>query len=169
MTIPMILLKANCLFRRLSDAVVGLTLDARKDVVVITGGSNGLGKELVRVFSTNGLTVINLDVSPCSDPYENVFFVKCDVSDKTQIQQAYNEIQRKFGFVSVLINNAGVMTGKPLTELSNEEIEKVIAVNLLSNFYLDKAFLPAMLDNKRGYIVTIASVLGYMSPAYLSK
>ena len=70
--------------------------------------------------------------------------------------------------MTILINNAGITTGKTLLDLSYDEIERTIQINLMSSFYTIKTFLPDMLLMQRGYIVTIASVLGYMSPARLS-
>ncbi|GMM34244.1 short-chain dehydrogenase/reductase [Saccharomycopsis crataegensis] len=150
----------------------GEVLDPTKDIILITGGSNGLGKQLVQCFHNAGITVIVFDsvVPAKQDDAEgdNIWYFQCDISNKNKILEMKQIIDNDIGPVTVLINNAGIMRGKPLTELSFEEIETMINVNLLSNFYIDKIFLPDMIENKRGYIVTVASVLGYMSPAKLS-
>ncbi len=170
MTIPLILLQANRAARNVSDTLIGNVFDPAKDVVLITGGCSGLGKELVSVFQQHKATVVVLDLElpSASEQVENVNYFQCDVSDKDRILEVKKIIDQEIGSVSILINNAGFMTGKPLVDLSFEEIETTIQVNLLSNFYTNKIFLPTMIANKRGYIVTVASVLAYMLPAWLS-
>jgi all-trans-retinol dehydrogenase (NAD+) len=67
--------------------------------------------------------------------------------------------------VDVLINNAGVVSGSPLLEIPDEQIERTMAVNALSLFWTTKAFLPAMIEQQRGHVVTIASAAGLVGTA----
>lgn len=175
MTFPVVILRTNKVFRQLSDSFIGHVFDPNKDLVLITGGCSGLGKALVTELSKKGAKIIVLDIKiPLPESPEisddNVTYYKCDVGDLQQLLSTKAKIDEDFpkNHVTMLINNAGYMHGKPLIELEFTEIENTIKVNLLSNFYLNKIFLPQMLESKRGYIVTIASVLGYMSPAWLS-
>ncbi|KAK6458384.1 uncharacterized protein RJT20DRAFT_31327 [Scheffersomyces xylosifermentans] len=160
----------NKQIRRISNALVGIYFEPQIDVVLITGGSAGLGKELVKKFASTRAKVVVLDVyQPIADDLiAGVNYYKCDVSDRKQVLTTQAQIKKEIGIVTVLINNAGITTGKTLVDLSYKEIEKTIQINLMSSFYTIKAFLPDMLQLQRGYIVTIASVLGYMSPARLS-
>lgn len=148
----------------------GITYERLKDIVLITGGSSGLGKEISKKFSLQGATVIVIDlvIPPESKRIQRVQYYSCDVSDKSQILATQKKIKQDFGVVTILINNAAIASGKSLINLSYDEIDKTIQVNLLSSFYTIKTFLPDMIELHRGYIVTIASVLGYMSPAKLS-
>lgn len=66
-----------------------------------------------------------------------------------------------FGTVTVLVNNAGIVSAKPVLELSDQMIERTFAVNTLSHFYTVKEFLPGMIQKKRGHIVTIASMAAF--------
>ncbi|RLV92789.1 putative oxidoreductase [Spathaspora sp. JA1] len=160
----------NHKFRQISDLVVGNTFEPKFDIVCITGGSTGLGKEIVKQIANKGAKVVVLDVKipDEQDKIPNVTYYLCDVSKRTDILETQKLIRQEIGVITVLINNAGITTGRTVLDLSFQEIEKTIQINLLSSFYTIKAFLPDMLNLKRGYIITIASVLGYMSPARLS-
>ncbi|EGW30171.1 uncharacterized protein SPAPADRAFT_73554 [Spathaspora passalidarum NRRL Y-27907] len=160
----------NHKFKILSDLIIGNTFEPKFDIVCVTGGSTGLGKEIVKQIADRGARVVVLDliVPDDQDKIPNATYYKCDVSDRQQILDSQKQISQQIGTVTVLINNAGITTGRTVLDLSFQEIEKTIQINLLSSFYTIKAFLPDMLNLKRGYIVTIASVLGYMSPARLS-
>lgn len=169
----------TCLFYRLnrvvlnlSNVLVGMTFEPDRDVVLITGGSGGLGRELAFLFHEAGTRVAVFDVV-VPDEYspnyvEGVDYFLCDVSNKDSIGAKAREVEDTIGPVTILINNAGITTGETLLQLTYAQIEKTMAVNLLSSFYTIKTFLPRMLEMKRGYIVTVASTLGYMSPARLS-
>jgi short-subunit dehydrogenase len=100
--------------------------------------------------------------------FQGVHYYECDVSDHEQIAGAQERIKAEVGVVTCIINNAGIMIGKPLIDMTFDEIDRLIKINLLSNFYINKIFLPDMTALERGYIVTISSVLGYMSPANLT-
>ncbi|CAI5760156.1 unnamed protein product [Candida verbasci] len=160
----------NQKFRLISDLIVGIYFQPKFDIVLITGGSNGLGKELVSILAAKSTKIVVLDINLPEEPnkYENVHYYQCDVSDRHQIFEVQKLIKKEIGIITVLINNAGISHGKTILDLSFNEIEQTIQTNLLSSFYTIKTFLPDMLAKKRGYIITIASILGYMSPARLS-
>lgn len=165
-----LLLYTNKAVRKVSDKVVGTCYDENRDIVLITGGSGGLGRLLIMAFRDNNTTVVSLDIKnpQPQEQIQGVYYFECDVSKRGQVLNIYGTIKQEIGDVTVLINNAGITTGKSLLDTSWEEIDKIIQVNLLSSFYTIKCILPDMLKNKRGYIITIGSVLGYMSPAKLS-
>lgn len=158
------------------------------DVVLVTGGCGGLGSELCRQFKEKGVArVLSLDVAEPTDTLRvpGVEYFVCDVSDMSQVQKVAREISGcdengsltegtsarapDSSHVTVLVNNAGIMRGKPLLELTEEDFAKTIRVNLVACFNTLQTFVPGMLAGKRGYIVTVASVLGHLSPANLSK
>jgi len=92
----------------------------------------------------------------------------CDVSDREAIRAAAERVLKELGGVDILINNAGVVSGKPLLEISDEAIERTFAVNTLALFWTTRAFLPAMIEQQRGHIVTIASAAGIAGSANLT-
>ncbi|KAK6198058.1 uncharacterized protein RJT21DRAFT_133555 [Scheffersomyces amazonensis] len=167
----------NKQFRFFSNLLIGNYFEPERDIVLITGGASGLGRELALKFASKGAKVVILDIHIPVDSQDDednltkikgVTYYQCDVSNRVQVSMVQKQIKQEVGKVTILINNAGITTGKTLLNLSYEEIEKTIQINLLSSFYTIKTFLPDMIKMKRGYIVTIGSVLGYMSPARLS-
>ncbi|KAG0635138.1 hypothetical protein HOY80DRAFT_472383 [Tuber brumale] len=140
-----------------------------EEVVVITGGASGLGLLIAEVYGMKGVTVAVLDVrEPEGGEARNVEFYKCDVGDRKQVEAVAKDIERDLGTPTVLINNAAIVNGKRVLELSAEEIETNFKTNLLSSFYTIKQFLPGMLRLNRGSIITISSVLSSIAPAQLS-
>lgn len=150
--------------------VLGHTFLPAKDVVVITGGANGLGKAIVLQLNEMKARVAVLDI--CNAPeftgLSNVKYYFCDVSNVSQLIACQARIKNDLGAPTVLINNAGIAVNNSILDMLFEDIDRVIKVNLLLNFYTTKIFLPDMMVQSRGYIVTISSVLGLMSPANLS-
>lgn len=86
--------------------------------------------------------------------------LKVDVSNPNDIALSAKTARKVFGDVSILINNAGIVSGKKILEASNAMIKKTFEVNTIALFYTTKEFLPSMLDRNKGQIVTIASVGG---------
>ncbi|KAG0652947.1 Epidermal retinol dehydrogenase 2 [Hyphodiscus hymeniophilus] len=160
-------------------------VDFEEEVIVITGGASGLGLLIAEVYGMRGATVAVLDVKELeSGEARGVSHYKCDVGDKNQVAKVALEIERdvkffksfptvstnilKLGTPTILINNAAIVNGKPLLDLSLDEIEQSFRVNLLSHFITLKAFLPGMIRLGHGTIVTMSSVLGQLGAAHLS-
>ncbi|MDR1216539.1 MAG: SDR family oxidoreductase [Treponema sp.] len=138
-------------------------------IVLITGGASGIGRLMAIDFAERGAKVIVWDVNPSalknlSDEAEQALlsiktFV-CDVTDRDMVYRFAERVRTEVGSVDVLINNAGVVSGKTLLETPDEKIIKSMNVNTLSLFWMFKAFLPSMLERNAGHIVTIASAAG---------
>ncbi|KAI9852945.1 MAG: hypothetical protein M1838_003739 [Thelocarpon superellum] len=143
-------------------------VDLEDEVIVITGGASGLGLLIAEVYGMRGAAVAVLDVRNMETESRGVEFYQCDVGDRAQVEGAAKLIEADLGTPTILINNAAVVSGKSLLELSAEETERNLHVNLLSHFYTLQTFLPGMLREKRGTIVTIASVLGHLGCKNLS-
>ncbi|KAH6673112.1 hypothetical protein B0J14DRAFT_513140 [Halenospora varia] len=144
-------------------------VDFSDEVIVITGGASGLGLLIAEVYGMRGATVAVLDVKELeSGDARGVEVYKCDVGDKEQVAKVALEIERDLGTPTILINNAAIVNGKPLLELSTDEIDNNFRVNLLSHFYTLKSFLPSMVREGHGTIVTVSSVIGQIGAAHLS-
>ncbi|KAH9825705.1 protein dhs-3-like [Teratosphaeria destructans] len=143
-----------------------------EEVVVITGGASGLGKILAETYGMRGASVAVLDVQEPqreSEARRNVHFYLCDVSDATAVSTTHHQISKDLSTPTILINNAGIVTGKPLLALTTPEITRTLHINLLSHFHTLRAFLPGMLSSRTGgTIVTVASVLGKLGASHLS-
>lgn len=134
-----------------------------KKVIVITGGSDGLGKTLteslskennVIILATNEEKLINVANN------NNCNYKVCDVSNYSLIEKSINEIIKKFGKIDVLINNAGLWIQEELETNDSERINSVVDVNLLGVINCTKAVIPVMKQNCDGLIININSQAG---------
>lgn len=140
-----------------------------KKNVVITGAASGIGKKMSLRFARQkaNLALIDMDETRLANTEKelNTFSVRiqtyrCDVSQKNQIEQIADRIKKDFNFIDILINNAGVVTGKPILDTRFEELKKVLDTNLMAVIWLTKQFLPAMIAGNSGHIVNVASAAG---------
>ena len=99
---------------------------------------------------------------------DNVITFICDVSNKESIENAGKIARQNFGPVTLLINNAGIVSGKTILENSDFMMKKTIEVNTLAHLYTIREFLPDMLRIKRGHIVSICSIAGLVGTPGLS-
>lgn len=149
----------------------GIILNNKKIIVLITGGSQGLGLELVKILTRKCCTVIIVDIiKPDNDllSHKNIFFYNCDVSNLFQIQKLHIIIKHRHGPVTIIINNAGIQKLSSLIDMENEDIDKVMKVNLFGTYLIISAFLKDFLFQNQGMLINVASILGCISPARLS-
>lgn len=92
----------------------------------------------------------------------NVFFYQADVTSISKIASVAAEIRRDHGDPTVLINNAGIGTGTTILGGDEKMIQKTFEVNTISHFWMVREFLPAMIKNDHGHVVTIASMAAYV-------
>lgn len=141
-------------------------------VVIVTGGSNGLGLEIVKLLLGKPLKkIIIADVVPACSSYledEKISYIKCDISEYKQVKNLYKKVISKYGTVTVLINNAGKTNIETLFTTTNRQLDKVMKINFLGAYFITTLFLPHILENNSGFIVNIASVLGETTPARLT-
>ncbi|XP_035285390.1 retinol dehydrogenase 10-B [Anguilla rostrata] len=100
---------------------------------------------------------------PAFEP--QVYTYVCDVGKRESVYSTAEKVQREVGHIDLLINNAGVVSGRHLLECPDELIERTMMVNCHAHFWTTKAFLPKMLEMNHGHIVTVASSLGLFSTA----
>ena len=134
-----------------------------KKIVLITGGSDGLGKEIARVLKDDFLVIIlsnNEERLKKTAKELGVDYFVCDVSSYKSCQDAFYKILQKYKRIDCLINNAGIWIEGFLEENQFEEIKKVVEVNLLGAMYLTKLVIPLMKKQKEGDIVFINSQAG---------
>lgn len=158
-----------------------LAISSNHDTILITGGSNGLGLALVKNFLAAGFKVIVLDiVKPPIDTYKynnsithrsNLIYVEFDLSDVNNFKNlpkylSLHNIQK--GEIKVIINNAGIINGKCLSEIKTEMIEKTILVNYESAILLILSLDEYMCKDPSTLIVSVASVLGLITPPKLT-
>ncbi|KAI4172173.1 MAG: hypothetical protein LQ343_003733 [Gyalolechia ehrenbergii] len=133
--------------------------DWKKEIVVITGGSDGIGKLVALLLQETGARVAVLDVQPLTfEPPPNVSFFKCDIASPEEVSACAALVRSEVGVPTILINNAGTGAGLPLLNTTEDSVSKVFQVNILSHFRLIREFVPAMVAADHGTIVTIASI-----------
>ena len=134
--------------------------------VLITGASRGIGEQIARAFSTNGYNVIinyNKSEERAKKLGEelNAPIFKADVSKFDQAKALVDFAIEKFGKIDVLVNNAGVaLPQKVLQEVTEEEFDNIVAVNLKSTFNCSKLVIDLMISNGGGSIINISSIWG---------
>lgn len=135
-------------------------------VVLITGGSSGIGKSIGEFLHQKGFVVYGTSRNP--EKITNSIFplVALDVRDKQSIVNCVNEVIQKSGRLDIVINNAGVGITGPIEEIPTEEIRNNFETNLFGPIEVMKAVLPQMREQKSGLIINITSIAGYMGLPY---
>jgi len=132
-------------------------------VIVISGGSDGFGKEIAKRLTSNNKVII---LSPNKEKLESAAkeigcdFEVCDVTNCTSVESAIESVNKKYSKIDCLINNAGVWIEGAIDSNEFENIKKVIDVNVLGVIYMTKAVVSHMKENKKGLIINIISQAG---------
>lgn len=135
----------------------------QKKITVITGASSGIGKATLELLRTEGSIVYNLDHKEPATP--DPYFILCDVSKRTDIENAIHTIHAKEKRIDFLFANAGMHLFATLEETTPEQVEKLVAINLLGPFYLLQAVIPIMKAQKQGSIVLMGSDQAFVGKA----
>lgn len=136
-------------------------------VVLITGGSSGIGKSIGILLTERGYTVYGTSRNPDKFKDFTAFkLIALDVRNTETIQKAVSTIIEAEGRLDVLINNAGIGITGPIEETPDEEIHKAFQTNLYGPITVMKAVLPQMRKQKSGHIVNVTSIAGYMGLPY---
>lgn len=146
-------------------------------VVLITGGSKGLGMLLARDFAREGAKVAIVaryadEVERAlawlaTEGAENVFGLTCDVADRQQVQLAVDRVLAHFGTIDILVNNAGTISVAPVDSVSLEDFEEAHAVMFWGQIYTTFALLPLFQRKRSGQVVNITSIGGLISVPHL--
>lgn len=141
-----------------------------KKTVLITGASRGIGASMARLFAENGYNVI---INYCNSKVDaqnlekelldkglSAKAIKADVKDYAQVVDMIEEIHQLFGDIDVLINNAGIAQQKLFTDITEQDFDNMVNVNLKGVFNCTKAVLRDMINNKYGKIINISSMWG---------
>jgi 3-oxoacyl-[acyl-carrier protein] reductase len=143
-------------------------------VALVTGASRGIGQAIALALGKQGATVIGTATSQNGAEAIGAYLAQAgmkgmglamNVNDPVQIEQALQAIQKQFGDVSILVNNAGVTRDNLLMRMKDEEWDDIMDTNLKSVFRLSRGVLRAMMKARQGRIINIASVVGAMGNA----
>ncbi|XP_055371817.1 short-chain dehydrogenase/reductase family 16C member 6 [Condylostylus longicornis] len=144
--------------------------DVSKDIVLITGTGHGIGRELALQYAELGSKVICIDINEKSNKETvdkvnsirkgSAYFYICDVTNRDAVLQLADKIKNEVGYVTILINNAGIMPSHPINQHTEKEIRKVFEINILSHFWTVEAFFPHFIQAGRGHLVSMSSLAG---------
>jgi len=132
---------------------------------IVTGGSRGIGRAIVERFLAEGARVATTARKApdglADDP--NLLFLAGDVSKASDVENLFRAVDRKFGALAILVNNAGTQVEKTIEQTSEEEFDRVMAVNVKAVFLCAKAALGPMRKRGGGSIVNIGSYDGFVA------
>jgi 3-oxoacyl-[acyl-carrier protein] reductase len=132
-------------------------------VVLITGGSRGIGLACARHFAALGDRVaVTYNSSP---PPDEFFAVKCNVTDGDDVDRAFKEVEERFGPVEILVANAGITKDMLLLRMTAESFTEVIEANLVGAFRVAKRATQGMLRARKGRIIFMSSVVAMLGSA----
>ncbi|PLB47069.1 NAD(P)-binding protein [Aspergillus steynii IBT 23096] len=133
-----------------------------REVVVLTGGSNGIGKQIAILLGHRGIKVAIFDINPPDDELPpTVRYHQCDITSPAAISEAATKIRTTMGDPTVLINNAGLCSGRTILDSNEAQTRLQFEVNTLAHYWLARELLPSMVQRNHGMVVTVASQAGY--------
>ena len=128
-------------------------------VAIVTGASRGIGRGIANEFLKQGAKVVYSDLAPAENlPAENAAFIACDVSDAGQVNNLIQQAKERFGRLDILVNNAGIFAPKPALEITEEDWDKTININLKGEFLCAQRAAKEMAKNNWGRIINISSI-----------
>jgi NAD(P)-dependent dehydrogenase (short-subunit alcohol dehydrogenase family) len=144
-------------------------------VALISGAASGIGRATAIAFAREGAKVVAADLQETSrlenetPPTAEVIraaggeaiFVRTDMTQRAQVEALVDETLRHFGRVDILVNNAGIFIRNPITEVSDEEWEQVMNLNIRAYFFTCRRVIPEMLKQGRGKIINMSSIHGF--------
>ena len=150
-----------------------------RKTALVTGGANGIGQAVARLFADEGANVAIADFDDSAGEQTaseirsrggTARFFHCDVSKAEEIRETLRHAVEAFGTIDILVNNAATQLNKPLLETSDEEFDQVIATNLRSTFLFTRDTAKLMIEHKHGgSIVNFSSTFAHVgSPGYLA-
>jgi NAD(P)-dependent dehydrogenase (short-subunit alcohol dehydrogenase family) len=132
------------------------TLELKGKVAVVTGAARGIGKATADLFASRGATVARLDLQAGES------LLPCDVTDEKSVDRVFAQVGR----IDILVNNAGIALRKNSFDITREEWDEVLSVNLTGLFLCSRAAARSMKEHGGGAIVNLASIMGFSGGLY---
>lgn len=143
--------------------------DRTKKVALITGSSRGIGRAIAIELAKKGFNIVinnheneieGIETTNEIKTISNAIFIKCDVTNSIQVNEMINNAINEFGRIDILVNNAGITIDKRFENMSSEQWNKVISVNLTGAFNCTKSVIGLMQKQGGGNIINISSIIG---------
>nr|WP_229770560.1 SDR family oxidoreductase [Halorhabdus sp. CBA1104] len=142
------------------------------DVAVVTGGSSGIGRNICETFASEGASIVNADIQEAprqggtpthemvADEYDvEATYVECDVSKKADLE-AVGEAAKELGGIDVWVNNAGIFRGEEFTEVTEDEYDQLMDINVKGTFFGAQVAIEQMVESGGGSLINLSSVAG---------
>ena len=140
-------------------------------VAIVTGAGQGLGKAIALGLAEKGAIPVVVDInektaaSVCEEIKKagvDARFIRADVSSVDDLRVMVDTVIEKYGTVDILVNNAGIVHTTPIEDITEDEWDRMLAVNLKSVFFASQLVLPCMKEKRKGRIISISSTAGRM-------
>jgi all-trans-retinol dehydrogenase (NAD+) len=152
--------------------------EIRNQTIVVTGGASGMGRLVALKLARLGGRLVIWDIDATALQHvvaeltaagqASAHGYVCDVSSRESVGDAAAQVRHDVGPVDIVINSAGIVSGRPFLDLTESEIEHTLGVNTLALFWTAQEFLPDMMAAGKGHLVTIASAAGTIGVAGLA-
>jgi 3-oxoacyl-[acyl-carrier protein] reductase len=144
------------------------TAELKDKVAIVTGSGQGIGEEIALSLARDGAKVVAADITDKRfEVVEKIeamgsqgLAVRCDVSNMEEAEDMVRKTLDKFGRVDILVNNAGIYPFKPFTEMTEQDWDRVLNINLKGVFHCTRAVLPKMIEQRYGKIISLSSIAG---------
>ncbi|WP_216638001.1 SDR family NAD(P)-dependent oxidoreductase [Bacillus sp. FJAT-29814] len=143
--------------------------DLTGKVALVTGGSRGIGKEIVNTFAAQGATVViaSRNIDDCNNAAEEVIQkggkalgVRCDIANLEEITNLYKTVVEEFGQLDIVVNNAGVSITKPSVEVTSDDWDFMFNINIKGLFFSCQEAAKIMMEQGNGKIINVSSIGG---------
>lgn len=142
-----------------------------KRVILITGASRGIGKDIAETLAKNPDNIIIANYNKSEEKAKelqaklkeekiNIEIIKADVSKRVEVKKMVEEVLNKYKKIDILINNAGISQYKLFNDITDDDWDNIININLKSAFIVSQEVVRNMIHNKRGCIINISSIWG---------
>jgi 3-oxoacyl-[acyl-carrier protein] reductase len=149
----------------------------KNKIAIITGAANGIGAEIAHVYAKEGAHVVLADLNEAkaiavakeitAETGLEALAVKCNVAEKTEVQNVIDICMAHFGRVDIIVNNAGItLPACPVEDISPEQWKRVLDIDLLGTIYGTQCVLPIMKKQNGGKIINMASVAGQVGGVF---
>lgn len=144
---------------------------------IVTGSGRGIGRQIALTLAQKGANVLVADINidnaaqtaaEISQLGVKSLALKVDVSEGSEVRAMVNRTIEEFGKVDILVNNAGIFSSVRISECSEEQWDRIMAINLKSVFLCSQAVMPLMKERKYGKIISLASVAGKVGGLFAS-
>lgn len=145
--------------------------DLSGEVAIVTGGAKGLGRGMALGLAEHGakIAIIDSDHESAKDTIDEIkkmgieaIHIGSDITNSKQVNEMVQKVLDQYGKIDILVNNAGTVVRKPILETTDEEWDRVLAVNLKGQFICARAVGPHMIEREKGKVINIGSVSSFL-------